>query len=96
MPCYANLPIAPDMLSVTAAAHPDVAWAFGPALRRRSLKGAPDFSYDLPPTDEGKGETGAESDRHLGNPTVTHQSTLIRYPAGTMAPPRHKNVVGMN
>jgi hypothetical protein len=61
-----------------------------------SLKSAPDLSYDLPPADERKGKTKAESDRHLCNPIVTHRSTLIRYPAGTMAPPRQKNVVGMN
>jgi hypothetical protein len=67
-----------------------------PRSRRMSLKSAPDLSYDLPPADERKGKTKAESDRHLGNPIVTHQSTLIRYPAGTMAPPRQKNVVGMN
>jgi hypothetical protein len=61
-----------------------------------SPKSAPDLSYDLPPADERKGKTKAESDRHLGNLIVTHRSTLIRYPAGTMAPPRQKNVVGMN
>jgi hypothetical protein len=69
----------------------------GPASRRSmSLKRAQDFSYDLPPADERKGETGDESDRHLGNSKVTHRSMLIRYPAGTMAPPRQKNVVGLN
>jgi len=60
-----------------------------------SLKSAPDLPYDLPPADERKGKTRAESDRHLGNPIVTHRSMLIRYPVGTMAPPRPKNVVGM-
>jgi hypothetical protein len=68
---------------------------FGPALMPHSLERTQDISYDLPPADQRKGETGAESDRNLGNPTVTHQSTLIRYPAGTMAPPRQKNVAGM-
>jgi len=38
----------------------------------------------------------AESDRDLGNPIVAHRSTLIGDPAGKMAPPRQKNVVGMN
>jgi hypothetical protein len=60
-----------------------------------SLEGAPDRSYDVPPADERKGKTKAESDRHLGNPTVTHRSTMIRYPAGAMTPPGQKNVVGM-
>ena len=72
-----------------------------PGLRSRahaasmSLKSAPDLSYNVPPADECKGKTKAESDRHLGNLIVTHRSTLIRYPASTMAPPRQKNVVGM-
>jgi len=68
---------------------------FGPALMPYSLKRTQDLSYDLPPTDEGKGETGAESDRYLGNPTVTHQTVLIRYPAGTMTGSRQKNAAGM-
>jgi hypothetical protein len=59
-----------------------------------SLKRAADICYDLPPADERKGETGDESDRHLGNPIVIHRSTIIRHPAGTMAPPRQENVVG--
>jgi hypothetical protein len=46
------------------------------------------------PTSEG--ETKAESDHHLGKSIVAHRSTLIRYPAGTMARPRQKNVAGMN
>jgi hypothetical protein len=50
--------------------------------RIMSLESAPDRSYDVPPADERKGKTKAESDRHLGNPTVTHRSTMIRYPAG--------------
>jgi hypothetical protein len=60
-----------------------------------SLKSAPDLSYNVPRADERKGKTKAESDRQLGNLIVTHRSTLIRYPAGTMAPPWQKNVVGM-
>jgi hypothetical protein len=60
-----------------------------------SLKRTQDLSYDLPPTDEGKGETGAESDRYLGNPTVTHQTMVIRYPAGTMTGSRQKNAAAM-
>jgi hypothetical protein len=63
--------------------------------RSMSLESAPDRSYDVPPADERKGKTKAESDRHLGNPIVTHRSTLIRYPAGTMTPPRQKNAVGV-
>ena len=63
--------------------------------RIMSLESAPDRSYDVPPADERKGKTKAESDRHLGNPTVTHRSTMIRYPAGAMTPPGQKNVVGM-
>ena len=59
-----------------------------------SLKSAPDLPYDLPPADERKRKTTAESNRHLGNPIVTHRFTLIRHPAGTKAPPRQKNVVG--
>jgi hypothetical protein len=68
------------------------AQGFGPALSRRSmsLKCAPDLSYDVPPANERKGKTRAESDRHLGNLIVTHRSTLIRYPAGTMALPRQE------
>src|SRR5712675_210892 len=61
-----------------------------------SLKSAPDRPYDVPPADERKGKTKAESDRHLGNPIITHQSTLTRHPAGTRAAPRQKNVAGMN
>src|SRR5882724_575270 len=61
-----------------------------------SLKSAPDRSYDVPPADERKGKTKAESDRHLGNPVITHRSTLTRHPAGTRAAPRQKNVAGMN
>jgi hypothetical protein len=59
-----------------------------------SPKSAPDLSYDLPPADECKGETGTESDRDLGNPIVAHRSTLIRHPAGRWRPQRQKNVVG--
>jgi hypothetical protein len=55
--------------------------------RSMSLKSAPDLSYDLPPA--------GERNRHLGNPIVTHRSTLIRYPAGTMTPPRQKNAAGV-
>jgi hypothetical protein len=43
-----------------------------PRLTPHSLKRAQDLSYDLPPADERKGETGDESDRDFGNPTVTH------------------------
>ena len=66
------------------------------SYRSMSLESAPDRSYDVPPADERKGKTRAESDRRLGNLIVTHRSTIIRYPAGTMAPPRQKNVAGMN
>jgi hypothetical protein len=71
---------------------------FSPALAQpsMSLKSAPDRSYDLPPADERKGQTSAQRDQHLGNLIVTHWSTLIRYPAGTRAAPRQKNVAGMN
>jgi hypothetical protein len=65
------------------------------SYRSMSLESAPDRSYDVPPADERKGKTRAESDRRLGNLIVTHRSTIIRYPAGTMAPPRQKNVAGM-
>jgi hypothetical protein len=68
---------------------------FGRALMPHLLKRTQDLSHDLPPTDEGKGETGAESDRYLGNPTVTHQTVLIRYPAGTMTGSRQKSAAGM-
>ena len=61
-----------------------------------SLKSAPDLSYDVPPADERKGKTKAESGRNLGNLIVTHWSTIIRYPIGTMAHPRQKDVIDMN
>jgi hypothetical protein len=53
-----------------------------------SPKSAPDISYDLPPAGQRQGKTRADSDRHLGNPTLCHRFTLIRDPADTMAPPR--------
>jgi hypothetical protein len=55
-----------------------------------SLKRAADLCYDLPPADERKGETGDESDRHLGNPIVIHRSTIIGHPAGTMTGSRRR------
>src|SRR5271156_3730228 len=61
-----------------------------------SLESAPDRSYDVPPADERKGKAKAEGDRYLGKPIITHRSTLTRYPAGTRASPRQKNVAGMN
>jgi hypothetical protein len=74
---------------------PTIHAGFGRALMPHLLKRTQDLSHDLPPTDEGKGETGAESDRYLGNPTVTHQTVLIRYPAGTMTGSRQKSAAGM-
>src|SRR5580700_6942402 len=55
-----------------------------------SLKSAPDLSYDVPPADERKGKTKAESDRHLGNLIVTHRSTLIRYRPARWRPKAEK------
>jgi hypothetical protein len=74
----------------------DQARARGFAQPSMSLNSTPDRSYDLPPADERKGQTSAQRDQHLGNLRVTHWSTLIRYPAGTRAAPRQKNVAGMN
>jgi hypothetical protein len=61
-----------------------------------SLESAPDRSYDVPPADERKGKTKAGGDHCLGTLIITHRSTLIRYRADTMAPPRQKNVASMN
>jgi hypothetical protein len=61
-----------------------------------SLESAKDRSYDVPPADERKGKAKAERDRCLGKPIITHRSTLTRYPVGTRAAPRQKNVAGMN
>src|ERR1700693_3831287 len=44
------------------------------SYRSMSLESAPDRSYDVPPADERKGKTRAESDRRLGNLIVTHRS----------------------
>jgi hypothetical protein len=60
-----------------------------------SLESAPNLSYDLPPTDERKGKTKAESDRYLRKLIISHRAKLTRYPAGTMAASRQKNVVGI-
>jgi hypothetical protein len=40
------------------------------SARSTSPKRTADLSYDLPPADERKGKTKAESDRDLGNPIV--------------------------
>jgi hypothetical protein len=61
-----------------------------------SLESAKDRSYDVPPADERKGKAKAERDRCLGKPIITHRSMLTRYPVGTRAAPRQKNVAGMN
>jgi hypothetical protein len=60
-----------------------------------SLESAPNLSYDLPPTDERKGKTKAESDRYLRKLIISHRAKLTRYPAGTMAASRQKNVAGI-
>jgi hypothetical protein len=60
-----------------------------------SLESAPDRSYDVPPADECKGKAKADGDHYLGKLIAIHGSTLTRYPAGTMAPPRQKNVAGI-
>jgi hypothetical protein len=69
------------------------AWVPG-IYRSTSLQSAPDRAYDVPPADKRKGEAKAESERYLGKPIITHRYTLTRYPAGTMAPSRQKNVAG--
>ncbi len=56
---------------------------------------APDRSLYFPPPDERKGETKAESDRHLGKSIVAHWSRLCRDTAGTMAGLRQKNAAGV-
>src|SRR5580700_8444025 len=61
-----------------------------------SLESAKDRSYDVPPADERKGKAKAERDRCLGKPIITHRYMLTRYPVGTRAAPRQKNVAGMN
>jgi hypothetical protein len=61
-----------------------------------SLESAPDRSYDVPPADEREGKAKDEGDRYLGKITITHGSTLTRYPAGTRAAPRQDDVAGMN
>ena len=65
------------------------------SLRSTSLESAPDRSHDVPPADERKGKATADGDHCLGKLIIIHRSTLTRYPAGTMAAPRRKNVAGI-
>jgi hypothetical protein len=63
-------------------------------LARALFDATPHLSYDLPPADERKGKTKAESDRPLGRSIISHRGRVACYPAGTMADPRQKNATG--